>query len=84
VYKNVQVETLRAILTELFDNYVRESKIAVAKNIALGMSPAGIRGFREGDKTAWAARRAILLRDIKRECAGAVNRVYHTTLRAKS
>jgi hypothetical protein len=84
VYKNVQVETLRAILTELFDNYVREAKIAVAKNVALGMNVKGIRAMREDDKTKWAARRAVLLRDIKREVAGAVNRVYHTTTRASS
>lgn len=76
-YKNPLVEALRATLTEQMEDYVRKTKIAVAKNRALGMSLEGIKAMRESPVSGWAARREVLNRDMKREVGGIVNRIYH-------
>ena len=77
-YKTAQVEVFRLGVEQLLREYADRTKIAVAKNKALGMSARGMRTMKDSDRTKWAATRAILNRDIKRKVAGLILLIHNS------
>ncbi len=74
--ENRQLAVFRVKVGTRLEEYADRMKIFVAENAALGMKPEGIKAIRENPLSRWAWERERLIKDVKREVAGLINRVH--------
>ena len=74
--ENRQLAVFRVKAGLLLDAYAKRMKVFVVENAALGMTPEGIKAMRDNPKAHWAWEREKLVKELKREAAGVVNRVH--------
>jgi hypothetical protein len=60
----------------LLETYAKEMRIFVADESLAGSDPAEIRKMRADPESSWNMAKAALLKDLKREAVGLVNRIH--------
>jgi len=60
----------------LLETHAKEMKIFIADESLAGSDPADIRMMRTDPESSWSLARDALLKDLKREAVGLVNRVH--------
>ena len=74
--ENRQLAVFRVKVADILSNYADRMKIFVAENVALGMSRESIRAMRRNPLSRWAMEREALIKAVKREVVGLINRVH--------
>ena len=74
--ENKQLAVFRVKAGALLANYADRIKIFIGENVAVGMSKEAIRKIRQDPLSRWAMEREKLIKDMKREVAGLINRIH--------
>jgi hypothetical protein len=76
--KNPLLELFRVKVTLLMEQYVARTKVFVTENRLMGMPTAGLKRLREKELSKWAFDKNVLEKQIKKEAAGLINKVFMT------
>ena len=74
--QNRQLAVFRVKAADIIQNYADRMKIFVVENTAIGMSAAAIKAMKENPLSRWAMERETMIKLVKREVAGLINRVH--------
>jgi hypothetical protein len=73
---NPELEVFRLKARFLLEQHAQRMRIFVVENKAIGLTPEAIRALRLDPKSKWAQEREALIKAMKREVAGLINRVH--------
>lgn len=73
---NRQLAVFRVKADLALETYAKRLKVFVAENLAMGMTKEAVKGLVSDPDSRWAMEREKLIKDIKREVAGLINRVH--------
>jgi hypothetical protein len=76
--KNDFLEIFRLKVAALMRAYVEQTKIFIVENRMMGMDNAALKQLKEKEFSRWNFNREKLSKDIKREAAGLVNKLFIT------
>ena len=76
--ENKQLAVFRVKGTFLLSQYGDKMKIFIAENSALGLNAPALRKMRQNPLSRWAMEREALIKAVKREVAGLVNKIHLT------
>lgn len=74
--ENRQLAVFRVKVADILSNHADKMKIFIAENMALGMSREAIKAMRQNPLSRWAMEREAVIKAVKREAAGLINRVH--------
>ncbi len=76
INENRQLAVFRVKVTDILGNYADRMKIFVTENVAMGIPVESVRAIIKDPLSKWAMERETMIKHIKREVAGLVNRVH--------
>jgi hypothetical protein len=76
--KNDFLEIFRLKAAALMRAYVEQTKIFIVENRMMGMDAKALKALKEKEFSRWTFNREKLNKDIKREVAGLVNKLFIT------
>lgn len=74
--ENRQLAVFRVKADLSLETYAKRLKVFVAENLAMGMTREAVQAIVRDPLSRWAMEREKLIKDIKREVAGLINRVH--------
>jgi len=75
---NAHLDLFRVKVDMLMEQYVQRMKVFIAENRLMGSGLDALRAQKEKDISRWKFNRDKLGKEIKREVAGLVNKIYLT------
>lgn len=74
--ENRQLAVFRVKVGDILQNYADRLKILVTENAALGVPTEAIKAMKDNPDSRFGREREAMIKLVKREVAGLVNRVY--------
>lgn len=74
--ENRQLAVFRVKCAKELENYADRMKIFIVENVAIGMSIEAVRAIIRDPLSRWAMERETMIKHVKREAAGLINRIH--------
>lgn len=76
---NPHLELFRVKVAMLMEQYAQRVRVFVAENRLMGATPEALKAQKESELSRWKFNRDGLKKEIKREVAGLVNKIFLTS-----